>query len=129
MVRQNRSEVSSTSRCFSKTALLRARRKTFQFSDEQAHGTFSLRNHFSSFPRFRPKSWSQAPPASAILFSKEPVFLMPARPNPFALDAAREIGCARGPPPSFRGNQFPSFLPAEIGCPATPADRLAENHC
>src|SRR5260370_13945654 len=35
MLRQNRSEGSSTSRSFAKTALLRARRKTFQFSDEQ----------------------------------------------------------------------------------------------
>src|ERR1700693_2471137 len=35
MLRQNRSEGSSTSRSFAKTALLRARRKTYQFSDEQ----------------------------------------------------------------------------------------------
>src|SRR5579863_1206668 len=35
MLRQNRSEGSSTSRSFAKTVLLRARRKTFQFSDEQ----------------------------------------------------------------------------------------------
>src|SRR5260370_38814972 len=35
MLRQNHSEGCSTSRSFAKTALLRARRKTFQFSDEQ----------------------------------------------------------------------------------------------
>src|SRR6202035_1080106 len=35
MLKQNRSEGSSTSRYFAKTPLLRARRKTFQFSDEQ----------------------------------------------------------------------------------------------
>src|SRR5260370_12335539 len=87
-------------------------------------GTFSLRNHFSSSPLFRPKSRSQTPPAGAILFSKEPVFLMPARPSPFALEAAREIGFARRPPHSFRGNHFSSFLPVDIGCLATPADRL-----
>src|SRR6266849_3569782 len=76
-------------------------------------------------PLLRLNSRSQAPPAGAILFSKEPLFLMPARPSPFALEAAREIGFARGPPHSFRGNHFSSFLPAEIGCAATPADRLA----
>jgi hypothetical protein len=31
-------------------------------------GTFSLRNHFSSFPLFRPKSRSQSPPAGATFF-------------------------------------------------------------
>ena len=36
-----------------------------------------------------------------------------ARPaEPVRLDAAREIGFSRGPPHSFRGNHFSSFLPA-----------------
>src|SRR3984893_9132183 len=29
----------------------------------------------------------------------------------------------------FRRNHFSSFLPAEIGCPETRADRIAGNHC
>src|ERR1700719_3072623 len=50
-------------------------------------GTFSLRNRFSS-----------------------------SRPaEPVRREAAREVGFARGPRHSFRGNHFSSFLPAETG--------------
>src|SRR5580704_2097720 len=101
MLRQNHSGGSSTSRSFAKTALLRARRKTFQFSDEQ-------------FARH--------------IFFTEPLFLIPSVQTE-VVEAAREVGFARGPRHSFRGNHFSSFLPAEIGCPETPADRIARNHC
>src|ERR1700722_18102618 len=53
MLRQNRSEGSSTSRSFAKPALLPALRKTFQFSDEQC-------------PRY--------------IFMAEPLFLIPSVP-------------------------------------------------
>src|SRR6202023_2321112 len=115
MLRQNRSEGSSTSRSFAKTALLRARRKTLQFSDEQfARHIFSLRNHFSSFPLFRPRSRSQAPPEVRYFFRRN--HFSSCRPaEPVRLEAAREVGFASGPRHSFRGNHFSSFLPSETG--------------
>jgi nitroreductase len=91
-------------------------------------GTFSLRNHFSSSPLFRPRSRSQAPPEVRYFFRRN--HFSSCRPaEPVRLEAAREVGFARGPRHSFRGNHFFSFLPAEIGCPETPADRIAGNHC
>jgi hypothetical protein len=104
MLRQNRSEGSSTSRSFAKTALLRARRKTFQFSDEHAHGTFSLRNHFSSFPRFRPRP--------RIRLTRSPHCF---RGNHFS-------SC-----PSGRARRIETV--SQSGCPTKPADRLAESRC
>jgi hypothetical protein len=105
MLRQNRSEGSSTSRSFAKTALLRARRKTFQFSDEHAHGTFSLRNHFSSFPRFRPRPRIR-PTGSPHCF----------RGNHFS-------SC-----PSGRARRIEAVSQTEC-TRQSPADRLAESHC
>lgn len=102
MLRQKHSGGSSTSRPFAKTALLPTLLKTFQFSDEQCPQVRFL--YGTTFPHAR-------------------------RPSPSPIEAARETGFARGRPHSFRGNHFSSFLPVEISCPATPADRLAENHC
>src|SRR5260370_11885398 len=130
MLRQNRSEGSSTSRSLAKTALLPALRKTFQFSDEQCPWYIFFTEPLFLIPSFQTEVQASGPTKGAILFSKEPLFLMPARPSPFASrEAAMETGLAMGPPHSFRGNHFSPFLPVEIGCPATPADRLAENHC
>src|SRR5580692_2421279 len=111
MLRQNRSEGSSTSRSFAKTALLRARRKTFQFSDEQFARHIFFREPLFLIPSVQTEVQESGSTRGAILFSKEPVFRMPARPSPFALEATGEIGFARGPPHSFRGNHFSSFLP------------------
>ena len=152
MLRQNRSEGSSTSRSFAKTALLRARRKTFQFSDEQFARYIFFTEPLFLIPSVQTEVQESGPTRGAILFSKEPLFLMPSvrassrsrlaecifskepvflmpPAEPVRLEAAREVGFARGPPHSFRGNHFSSFLPVEIGCPETPADRLAGNHC
>ena len=91
-------------------------------------GTFSLRNHFSSSPLFRPRSRSQAPPEVRYFFRRN--HSSSCRPaEPVRLEAAREVGFARGPRHSFRGNHFSSFLPAEISCPETRVDRIAGNQC
>ena len=129
MLRQNRSEGSSTSRSFAKTALLRARRKTFQFSDEQFARHIFLTEPLFLIPSVQNDVNESGSTRGAILFSKEPLFLMPpgrAR-SPRGSQGSRVRKA--GPPHYFRGNHFSSFLPAEIGCPAPPADRLAENHC
>jgi hypothetical protein len=129
MLRQNRSEGSSTSRSFAKTALLQARRKTFQFSDKQfAPAHFLYGTTFPHHSLFRPRSRSQALPEVRYFFRRN--HFPSCRPaEPVRLEAATEVGFARGPQHSFRGNHFSSFLPAEIGCPETPADRTSGNHC
>src|ERR1700687_156302 len=128
MLRQNRSEGSSTSRSFAKTALLRTRRKTFQFSDERFARHILFTEPLFLIPSlFRPRSRSQTPPEVRYFFRRN--HFSSCRPaEPVRLEAAREVGFARGPRHSFRGNHFSSFLPVEIGCPATSADRLPENH-
>jgi hypothetical protein len=76
--------------------------------------TFSLRNHFSSFPLFGPRSRSQAPPEARYFFRRN--HFSSCRPaEPVRLEAAREVGFAREPRHSFRGNHFSSFLPPETG--------------
>src|ERR1700674_4191276 len=128
MLRQNRSEGSSTSRASPKLPCYGLVGRPFHSSMNNLPGTFSLRNHFSSSPRFLPRSMSQAPPEVRYFFRRNHV--SSCRPaEPVRLEAAREVGFARGPRHSFRGNHFSSFLPAEIGCPETPADRIAGNHC
>src|SRR5712664_2441519 len=129
MLRQNRSEGSSTSRSFAKTALLRARRKTFQFSDEQCPQYIFMTEPLFLIPNVPAEVQESGPTRGVILFSKEPLFLMP--PGRARSPRGNQGNRVRkaGPPHYFRGNHFSSFLPAEIGCRAPPADRLAENHC
>jgi len=106
MLRHNHSEGSSTSRSLAKTALLPALRKTFQFSNEQCPWYIFFTEPLFLIPSVQTEI--QVPPVGAILFSKEPVFLMPARPSPFALEAAREIGFARLDRRTiFEGTTFP----------------------
>jgi hypothetical protein len=62
----------------------------------------------------------------SYFFSKEPVFLMPARTSPLALEA--EIGVRKGTAALFSREPLFLVLPPEIGCPATPADRITGNH-
>ena len=114
MLRQNRSEGSSTSRSFAKTALLRARRKTFQFSDEQF-----ARHIFFTEPLFLiPSVQTEVPESGSTevqYFFRRNHFSSCRPAEPVHLEAAREVGFARGPRHSFRGNHFSSFLPVETG--------------
>jgi hypothetical protein len=131
MLRQNRSEGSSTSRSFAKTALLRARRKTFQFSDEQCPRYIFLTEPLFLIPSVRTEAQNQAHRV-ATLFSREPLFLMPVRSSPShrgslanrvpgkaSRSALRESLCV-----SLRGNHFSSFLPA-----ATDIQRSSDRAC
>src|ERR1700680_553635 len=77
MLRQNRSEGSSTSRSFAKTALLRARRKTFQFSDEQFARHIFFTEPLFLIPSVQTEVHESGSTRGVILFSKEPLFLMP----------------------------------------------------
>src|ERR1017187_4477601 len=92
-------------------------------------GTFSLRNHFSSSPLFRPRSRSQAPPEvryffrrnhfsscrpaepvrleAAVLFSREPLFLLPSGRD--WRSRKQRHWADRRLTQFFRGNHFPSF--------------------
>src|SRR6266852_7673108 len=115
MLRQNRSEGSSTSRSFAKTALLRARRKTFQFSDEQFARHILITEPLFLIPSVQTEVQESGSTRGAILFSKEPLFLMPPgrAGSPRGSQGSRvRKGTARH---SFRGNHFSSFLPAETG--------------
>jgi len=128
MLRQNHSASLSTSRSRAKTAMSRPSGRPSNSATKNASGSFSLRNHFSSFHLFRPTSRSQAPPEAPYFFRRNHSSSCSAA-EPVRLEQPGKSGSARGPPHSFRGNHFSSFLPAEIGCPAAPVDRLAENYC
>jgi hypothetical protein len=69
MLRQNRSEGSSTSRSFAKTALLRARRKTFQFSDEQFARYIFFTEPLFLIPSVQTGVQESGPTRGALLFS------------------------------------------------------------
>ena len=127
MLKQNRSQGSSTSRSFAKTALLRARRKTFQFSDEQFARHIFFTEPLFLIPSVQTEVQDSGSTRGAILFSKEPLFLMPpgrAR-SPRGSQGSR---VRKGTAALFSREPFSSFLPAEIGCPETPAHRIAGNH-
>src|SRR5258708_6726059 len=99
MLRQNHSEGSSTSRVFAKTVLLRARRKTFQFSTEQR-------------PRY--------------IFFAEPLFLIPSVQTEAQNQARGRHTIFRGNHfsscPSGRARRIETV--SQTGCPTKPADRL-----
>src|ERR1035438_4494267 len=101
MLRQNRFEGSSTSRSFAKTALLRARRKTFQFSDEQFARHIFFTEPLFLIPSVQTEVQESGPTRGAILFSKEPLFLMP----PGRARSPRGIGTL------FEGTTFPRSFP------------------
>src|SRR5438105_11479372 len=77
MLRQNHFEGSSTSRFFAKTVRLRARRKTFQFSDERFARHIFFTEPLFLIPSVQTEVQESRPTRGAILFSKEPLFLMP----------------------------------------------------
>ena len=70
-------------------------------------GTFSLRNHFSSSPLFRPRSRSQAPAEVRYCFRRN--HFSSCRPaEPVRLEATREIGFGRLDRRTiFEGTTFP----------------------
>src|ERR1700737_2510508 len=111
MLRQNRSEGSSTSRSFAKTALLRARRKTFQFSDEQFARHIFL--YGTTFPH--PLCSDRGPGVRlhqrCDTFFEGTTFPYAARPSPFAERQPGKSGSQGDRGDSFRGNHFSSFLP------------------
>jgi len=102
-------------------------RETFQFSDEECLRYIFLTEPLFLIPSVQTDVQESGPTRGAILFSKEPLFLMPPG-RARSPRAAREIGFRKGPPDSFRGNHFSSFLPAEIGCPAAPVARRESLH-
>src|SRR5580700_9314400 len=123
MLRQNRSEGSSTSRSFAKTALLRARRKTFQFSDEQFARHIFFTEPLFLIPSVQSEVQESGSTRGTIFFSKEPLFLMPPGRARSLRGQPGKSGSQGDRGSSFRGDHFSSFLPAEISCPETRADR------
>ena len=139
MLRQNRSEGSSTSRSFAKTALLPALRKTFQFSDEQFARHIFFTEPLFLIPSVQTEVQESGSTRGAIFFSKEPLFLMPpgrarsprgsqgsrvrkgtaalfSREPLFLLPSGPRLAQqeartlgGQGPPHVFRGNHFSSF--------------------
>src|SRR5713226_1445572 len=109
MLRQNRSEGFSTSRSFAKTALLRARRKTFQFSDEQFARHIFFTEPLFLIPSVQTEVQESGPTRGAILFSKEPLFLMPPGRARSRRGSQRNRGRS-GTAALFRGNHFSSSL-------------------
>jgi len=91
-------------------------------------GTFSLRNHFSSFPVFRPTSISQAPPEAPYLFRRN--HFSSCRPaEPVRLEQPGKSGSARDRRTLFEGTTFPRSFRLRSVARAAPVDRLAENYC
>src|ERR1700686_67559 len=107
MLRQNRSEGSSTSRPFAKTALLRTRRKTFQFSDEPFARHIFFTEPLFLIPSVQTEVQESGSTRGAILFSKEPLFIMPPG-RARSPRGSKEVGFARGPRPLF--SREPLFL-------------------
>ena len=119
MLRQNRSEGSSTSRSFAKTALLRARRKTFQFSDEQFARYIFFTEPLFLIPSVQTEVQESGPTGGAYFFRRN--HFSSCRPaEPVRRRGSQGNRVRKGPPHSFEGTTFPRSFRAEIGCPATP---------
>src|SRR5579862_5872917 len=107
MLRQNRSEGSSTSRSFAKTALLGVRRKTFQFSDEQFARHIFFTEPLFLIPSVQTEVHESGSARGAILFSREPLFLLPSGRD--WRSRKQRHWADRRSTQLFRGNHFPSF--------------------
>jgi len=79
MLRQNRSEGSSTSRSFAKTALLRVRRKTFYFSDEQCPWYILFTEPLFLIPSDQTEIQESGATSGGHTFFEGTSFLMPGR--------------------------------------------------
>src|SRR6266550_1889372 len=110
MLRQNHSGGSSTSRFLAKTALSPALRKTFQFSDEQCPWHIFFTEPLFLIPSVQTEVQESGPHQRCHTCFEGTTFPHARPAEPVRLDAAREIGFSRGPPHSFRGNHFSSFL-------------------
>src|ERR1017187_5369371 len=106
MLRQNRSEDSSTSRSFAKTALLRTRRKTFQFSDEQFARHIFFTEPLFLIPSVQTEVQESGPTRGAILFRRNRFSSCP-RAEPVRLEAARGGRVRKGTAALFEGTTFP----------------------
>ena len=114
MLRQNRSEGSSTSRSFAKTALLRARRKTFQFSDEQFARHIFFTEPLFLIPSVQTEVQESGPRCHTFF---EGTTFPHARPRPIVPglpEKASRSGRRESLHVSLRGNHFSSFLSVEI---------------
>ena len=133
MLRQNRSEGCSTSRSFAKTALLRVRRKTFQFSDEQFARHIFFTEPLFLIPSVQTDVQESGSTRGAILFRRN--HFSSCRPaEPVRLEVAREVGFARDRGTLFEGTTFPRSFPLrsvaqkreQIGSPGIIARFLRE---
>ena len=134
MLRQNRSEGSSTSRSFAKTALLRTRRKTFQFSDEQFARHIFFTEPLFLIPSVQTEVQESGPTRGAILFRRN--HFSSCRPaEPVRLEAARGGRVRKGTAALFEGTtrreslhfflREPLFLlPSGRDCPQKEARTL-----
>ena len=134
MLRQNRSEGSSTSRSFAKTALLRARRKTFQFSDEQFAPHIFFTEPLFLIPSVQTEVQESGSTRGAILFSKEPLFLIPPGRARSPRGSQGKSGSQGDRGTLFEGTTFPRSFPLrsvaqkrqQIGSPGIIARFLRE---
>src|SRR6266436_1129993 len=125
MLRQNRSEGSSTSRSFAKTALLRARRKIFQFSDEQCPWYIFFTEPLFLIPSVQTEIQESGPTSRCHTFFEGTSFPHARPAEPVRPRGSQGNRVRKGTAALFRGNHFPPFLPVEIGRQATSSDRLA----
>src|SRR6202048_3077064 len=95
MLRQNRSEGSSTSRSFAKPALLPALRKTFQFSDEQCLRYIFMTEPLFLIPSVPAEVQESGPHQRCPYFFRRNHFSSCRPAEPVRLEATREIGFAR----------------------------------
>jgi hypothetical protein len=117
MLRQNRSEGSSTSRSFAKPALFPALRKTFQFSDEQCPRYIFMAEPLFLIPSVPAEVQESGPHQRCHTFFGRNHFSScrpPVEPVRLEGNQGNRVRKA-GPPHYFRGNHFSSFLPAETG--------------
>jgi hypothetical protein len=134
MLRQNRSEGSSTSRSFAKTKLLRARRKTFQFSDEQFARHIFFTEPLFLIPSVQTEVQESGSTRGAIPFSEGTTFPHAARPSPFAERQPGKSGSQGDRGTLFEGTTFPRSFPLrsvaqkrqQIGSPGVIARFLRE---
>src|SRR5713226_8292500 len=124
MLRQNHSGGSSTSRSLVRLPCYWLSGRPSNSATNNVPGTFSFTEPLFLIPSVQTEIQESGSTSRCHTFFEGTTFPHARPAEPVRVEAAREIEFATGPPHSFRGNHFSSFLPAEIGCPATPVDRL-----